>query len=80
MGDGENLRGGDDDLGIDQLFIEGRVLTLLIRGCHQRMSLIFQPFANAQFVFSCAQEFRHFSGVLFALSMEDLSPNVASVS
>lgn len=41
------LRSGDDDFGINQFLVKGRVLSLLVRGGHQSVSLIFKPFSNA---------------------------------
>ena len=66
-----SVRGGDDDLSVDQFLIKGRVLALLVGCCHEAMSLIFEPFADPKFVFGGAEKLWDFSGMLFALSIAD---------
>jgi hypothetical protein len=51
---GECLRSGDNDFGVDEFLVEGAVLTLLVGGGHERMSLIFEPFSDSQLVLGCA--------------------------
>ena len=53
-----NIRGGDDDLGIDEMLVEGRVLALLIRGGDQGVALVLQPFANAELVLCRTKQLR----------------------
>ena len=63
----EDLRCGDDDLSIDQFLVEFRILTVLVGGRHQSVSLVLEPFADSEFVLRCAQEFRDLFGVLLAI-------------
>jgi hypothetical protein len=48
------IRSGDDNLSIDELPVEGRVLAFLIRSSNESMSLILKPFANTELVLRCA--------------------------
>lgn len=69
-----NSRGSDDNLGINQLLVKGRVLPLLIRGGHKGMSLILEPFANTELILGRPEELWDFSRVLLAL-LQRLSTN-----
>jgi len=51
---GEDLRGGDDDLGIYELLIKLGILALLVGGGDEGVSLILEPLADAKFILSCA--------------------------
>ena len=62
-----DLRSGNDDFGIDQLLIKGRVLTLLVGGGDKSVTLILEPFSNTQLVLGGAQELGLLFGVLVAL-------------
>ena len=63
----EDLRCGDDNLSIDQFLVKFRILSVLVRGRHQSVSLVLKPFADSEFVFRCAQKFRDVLGVLLAI-------------
>lgn len=52
----ECLRSGDDDFGINKLLIESRVVTVLIRGGHQSVSLVLKPLPNAKLVLRGAKK------------------------
>ena len=43
-------RGGDDDLSIHELLVELGVLSVLIRGSDQGVSLVLEPLADTQLV------------------------------
>jgi hypothetical protein len=47
-------RSGDDNLSVNELLVEGRVLALLIRGSNESMSLLLKPFADTELVLRCA--------------------------
>jgi hypothetical protein len=49
-----NERSSDDDLSIDELPVEGRVLALLVRGSNESVSLTLKPFADTELVLRCA--------------------------
>ena len=53
-----NLRSGDDDLGVDELLVEGRALALLVGGGHEGVAGILEPLADAQLVLSRAEKLR----------------------
>lgn len=57
-GKGGNLRGGDDDFGVDELLVEDGVLALLVRGGDEGVALVLEPLADAQLVLSRAQKLR----------------------
>jgi hypothetical protein len=60
-------RCGDDDLCIDQLLIESGSLAFLVRGGHEGVTLVLQPFSNAKLVLGGAKQARLFLCVLVAL-------------
>lgn len=45
-----DIRGGDDDLSIDELLVELGALALLVRGGDQGVALVLEPFADAELV------------------------------
>jgi hypothetical protein len=49
-----DIRRSDDDFGIDQLLVESGVLAVLIRRRDQRVTLVLEPFADAELVLGCA--------------------------
>lgn len=51
-----DIRGGDDDFGIDQLLVEGRVLAVLVGGGHHGVALVFQPLADAELILRRAEQ------------------------
>jgi hypothetical protein len=53
------LRSGDDDFGVNELLIKGRVLTLLIRGGHKSVALILEPLAETKLIFRGAKKLRN---------------------
>jgi hypothetical protein len=60
-----DLRRCDNDLSINQLLVELRVLALLVRGRDQGVALILEPFADAQLVLSRAEQLGDLSSVIF---------------
>ena len=54
---GNILRSGDDDLGVNELLVKGRVLAVLVRGRHQGVTLILEPLADAKLILSGSEEF-----------------------
>lgn len=64
---GGGIRGGDDDLGVDELLVEFGVLALLVRGGDESVALVLEPLADAQLVLGGAQEFGDLLGVLAAV-------------
>jgi hypothetical protein len=54
---GNILRSGDDDLGVNELLVKGRVLAVLVRCRHQGVALILEPLADAKLILSGAEEF-----------------------
>lgn len=54
----KNLRGGDDDLGVDELLLEDRVGALLVGGGDQSVALVLEPLADAKLVLSCSEQSR----------------------
>jgi len=56
--------GGDDDFGVYELLVELGVLTLLVGGGDEGVSLILKPFSDTELVLSCAQETWDLLGVL----------------
>ena len=60
-------RGGDDDFSIDELLVEGRVLTLLVGGGHESVALLLEPLANTKFVLGSTEQTRLLLGVLTTL-------------
>ena len=53
-----DLRGGDDDLCVDELLVELGVLALLVRRGDERVALLLDPLADAQLVLSGTEELR----------------------
>lgn len=51
-----SVRSGDDDLGVYQVLVEFGVLALLVGGGDELMSLILEPFADAEFVLGRAEK------------------------
>lgn len=47
---GTRLRSGNDDLRVDELLVEGRVLALLVGSGDQSVALVLEPFAQAELV------------------------------
>lgn len=64
-----DLRGGDDDLCIDQMLIEGGVFTLLIGRRNQLVALVFYPFPEPELILGRPKQFWNFFGVFMALIM-----------
>lgn len=56
VGCGRDSRSGDDDLGVDELLVEGRVLALLVRSGDQRVALVLEPLAQTKLVLSGAKQ------------------------
>lgn len=54
----KSLRGGDDNLGVDELLVELGVLALLVGGGHKGVTLVLEPLADAELVLSGAQKLR----------------------
>ena len=50
------LRGGDDNLGVDELLVKDRVLALLAGGGDQSMALVLEPLADAELVLSGSEK------------------------
>jgi len=75
LGLGEALSGevtgvegsGDDDFGVNQLLVEGGVLTLLVRGGDQGVALVLEPLANAELILGGTEQLRLLLGVLKTL-------------
>ncbi len=44
------LRGGDDDLRINQLLVKGAVLAVLVGGGDECVALLLQPFSEPELV------------------------------
>lgn len=55
------LRGGDDDLSVDELLVELGVLALLVGGGHKGVALILEPLADAELVLSGSEKLRDLS-------------------
>lgn len=58
-----NLRGGDDDFGIDQFLVEFGVLAFLVGGRDQSMAFFFEPRSQTQLILSCSEE----TGLVFGM-------------
>ena len=61
---------GDDNLGIDNFLVEGRVFTFLVIGDDILMALGFEPFAETKLVLNCSEQSRLFLGP-FTTLVED---------
>ncbi len=55
----DNLRGGDDDFGVDELLVKLGVLALLVGGGHEGVALVLEPFADAELVLSGSEKLRY---------------------
>lgn len=66
-------RCGDDDLGIDQLLVECGILVLLVRGSHEGVPLVLQPFAQAKLVLGRTKQTWLFLCVLVTLVFYQLT-------
>lgn len=66
-GVGGDLRCGDDDLGVNELLVESRVLALFVRGADEGVALRLEPFAEPKLVFGGSQERRDLIGMDAAL-------------
>lgn len=70
----QRLRGGerssDDDLGVNQLLVEGRVLALLVGSGHQGVTGVLEPLANTELILSGTQKTGLLLGVLATLENE----------
>lgn len=53
--------GGDDDLGVDELLVKGRVLVILVRRRHQRVAGVLEPFPDPELVLDGAKKFGNLS-------------------
>ena len=62
-----NQRGRDDDLSIHQFPLEGRVLSLLVGGGDQGVTLILEPLPQTQLILSGTQKAGLLFGVFTAL-------------
>jgi hypothetical protein len=61
------LRCGNDNFGIDQLLVEGRVLALLIGSGDESVALVLEPFSDAELVLGRSQQRVDLFGVLAAV-------------
>ena len=57
----------DDDFGIHELLIELAVLALLVRGRHERVTLVLKPFPDPELVLRCPEQTGFLVGMLLAL-------------
>ena len=48
----EDVRRGDDDFGISELLVEFAILTLLVGGRHESVTLVLEPFSDAKLILS----------------------------
>lgn len=63
----ENLRGGDDNFGVNELTIENRVLSFLVRGCNQGVAIVFKILPQAELVLRRPEQARLVFGMLATL-------------
>ena len=63
----DDERSSDDDLGVNQLLVEGRVLALLVGGSHQGVTSVLEPLANTELILSGTQKTGLLLGVLATL-------------
>lgn len=54
----QNIRGGDDDFGVNQLLVELGVFALLVGGGDQSVALVLEPLADAELILSRSEEGR----------------------
>ena len=69
----KDLRGGDNDFGVNHLLLEDAALTLLVGGCDESVSLVLEPLADSELVLCGSEEAGLLFGVLLALGEEVLS-------
>jgi hypothetical protein len=62
-----NSRGGDDDFGIDQLLVKGRVLAFLVGSSHESVALVLEPLADTKLVLGGSEKSRLLLGVFATL-------------
>lgn len=62
-----DIRSSNDNLGIDKLLVESRVLTILVGGGNEGVTLVLKPFPNAELVLSCTKQLRDLNGGRFLL-------------
>lgn len=53
-----NIRGGDDDFGVNQLLVELGVFALLVGGGDQSVALVLEPLADAELILSRSEKGR----------------------
>jgi hypothetical protein len=58
MTEREDVRSGDDDLGVNKLLVELGVLALLVGGGNEGVTLVLQPLADTELIFSCSEKLR----------------------
>lgn len=51
-----SIRSGNDDLCVYQVLVEFRILSILVGGSDELMSLVLEPFADTELVLSCAEK------------------------
>lgn len=49
-----NVRGGDDDFGVNELLVKLGVGVVLVGGCDESVASILEPFADSKLVLGCA--------------------------
>ena len=64
---GQYSRGSDDDFCVNEVLVEFRALTFLVRGGDELVTLLLDPFPQAKLVFGGAEETGLLFGVLVAL-------------
>ena len=67
-----HLRGGNDDLGVDQLLVKSGVLAVLVGGGDQSVASILEPLADAELVLGSTEETGLLLGVLTTLYNESV--------
>lgn len=63
----ENVRGGDDNFGVNELTLENGVLSLLVRGSNQGMAVVFKILPQAELILRCPEQARLVFGMLATL-------------
>lgn len=63
----QHLRGGDDDFGVNKLLVKLGVLTLLVRGGDERVTLLLDPLSQSELVLSGTEKLWLLFGVDAAL-------------
>ena len=51
-----NIRGSDDDFGVDEFLVKLGVLALLVGGGDKSVTLVLKPFANTELVLSGTEQ------------------------